>query len=867
MAALILPIEAILPHAARPFGVKARTLSALARGGFPVPAAFALSSEAAWRHYRQVLPDALQPEQLFTRRMVDPEQLQRACQCILSGPLELETVDALAGATRGLGGLSSPGLAVRASSTAHNADTVSASRLHTATLDVHTVRGLHDAVRGAWAAMFRPEVFGHAGRLWREGGGAPGVVVQAIVPAQVSGSLFTAHPLTADPDEMLLNAFEGPGGDRDDGDLSPDTYRIDKATGFLRDRVLSSGSRRALATLDARGRQVLDEHMLGRLIELGVAVQAHLGAPRRIGWAVDGDRLYVLDARELFIDAGHPTRIAQPRRRSRPQRRQEVDTVWSNAFLGELVPDVASPLTWSLLRDFGHHGLREAFETLGCRSPGRSELIANYRGRGYVNLSEFLQLASRVPGLRAGVELRGGGPGEQERLLRSVAAQGDLRAQLALPRALSRFASQQLTLSAEVGRFVSTFRAETERMGGVDVRVLPGAALDDTLSDAHRLLDRTAELTLRAHAGLLACVTPMRVALRSALGEQAADALWPALLSTGEPWQHAELVRDVARVGDALRRDVAARDALLAGRAQRPEQLPPGPARATFVGLLQRIGHRAPHGAELAHPRFSEDPQLLLRALSLQLASPLQDPLARCAARARACREQALGTLQRVPLGRRLWVQQLQALARRYVGLRQRMLACLAEALGFFRLVAVDASRRMQIREPACGEGGALLLTLPELHDALRGDLDTLSPLIAMRRAQLARERALPAPPDSFVGYPRPVPEPSEPLLSGMPASLGQVEASVRVVAGPDDLAAIEPGEVLVMVSVDAGWAPLLTTAAALITERGSPLSTASFTARDLGLPSVVQVRGACTRLRSGQTARVDGELGTVQLI
>jgi pyruvate,water dikinase len=53
---------------------------------------------------------------------------------------------------------------------------------------------------------------------------------------------------------------------------------------------------------------------------------------------------------------------------------------------------------------------------------------------------------------------------------------------------------------------------------------------------------------------------------------------------------------------------------------------------------------------------------------------------------------------------------------------------------------------------------------------------------------------------------------------------------------------------------------------AALVTERGGPLSHAAIVARELGLPTVVGVRGALDAARRAGRARVDGAAGTVVL-
>ena len=85
----------------------------------------------------------------------------------------------------------------------------------------------------------------------------------------------------------------------------------------------------------------------------------------------------------------------------------------------------------------------------------------------------------------------------------------------------------------------------------------------------------------------------------------------------------------------------------------------------------------------------------------------------------------------------------------------------------------------------------------------------------------------------------------------------------MRVVFDPAD-AALHPGEVLVVPSTDPGWTPLFLTAGALVMEMGGSNSHGAVVAREYGIPAVVGVAAATTRLRTGQVVRVDGAAGTV---
>jgi phosphoenolpyruvate synthase/pyruvate phosphate dikinase len=102
--------------------------------------------------------------------------------------------------------------------------------------------------------------------------------------------------------------------------------------------------------------------------------------------------------------------------------------------------------------------------------------------------------------------------------------------------------------------------------------------------------------------------------------------------------------------------------------------------------------------------------------------------------------------------------------------------------------------------------------------------------------------------------------------LSGVGASAGVVEGPVRVVTEPDcdDL---ESGEILVAPYTDPAWAAIMFVSAGLIVDIGGPLSHAAVVARELGIPCVMGISDATTRLRTGDICRVDGHAGTVEVL
>ena len=102
--------------------------------------------------------------------------------------------------------------------------------------------------------------------------------------------------------------------------------------------------------------------------------------------------------------------------------------------------------------------------------------------------------------------------------------------------------------------------------------------------------------------------------------------------------------------------------------------------------------------------------------------------------------------------------------------------------------------------------------------------------------------------------------------LTGSGVSPGVVEGTVRVVLDPRG-AQLAPGEILVCPGTDPAWTPLFLAAGGLVMEVGGLMTHGSVVAREYGIPAVVGVRDATTRLRTGQRIQVDGSAGKVIIL
>ena len=102
--------------------------------------------------------------------------------------------------------------------------------------------------------------------------------------------------------------------------------------------------------------------------------------------------------------------------------------------------------------------------------------------------------------------------------------------------------------------------------------------------------------------------------------------------------------------------------------------------------------------------------------------------------------------------------------------------------------------------------------------------------------------------------------------LRGVPCSAGRVRGVARVIRVASAGERID-GEILVAPVTDPGWMFLMLAAKGLIVERGSVLSHTAIIGRELGIPTIVAVKGATGRIETGDEIEMDGSTGEIRIV
>lgn len=871
-------------------GGKGANLARLVTAHFPVPPGFVVTTPAYQAFVAENgLAEAVQSA-LRELSPTDPAALEAASSTIRSqfeqGTMPEPIRAALHEAYAALG---SPPVAVRSSATAEDLPEMSFAGQQDTFLNVRDEAALMAAVVRCWSSLWTARAIGYRARNHiPHDEVALAVVVQEMVPSKASGVLFTANPLTGKRDESAVDATLGLGEALVSGLVEPDHYLVDAASGRIVIRTLGS---KAVATReqagggvvtvaeDAAARQAIPDEAILALARLGNDVATLFGSPQDIEWGWANGKLSLLQSRPITSLYPIPERAtAHP----------PTILVSFGAIQGMLDP--MTPL--------GQESIAGVFAGIGAAfgfgSTRQSQMVIHEAGeRLWVNISTLLRnrilrrvirrgLPSIEPSVAQVLE-----PLWDEPLLAPTTGRPSLEtARRLAPMVTTMLGNFLISLlrpdasRKQAQRGLDKLVAEAERRGQ------QASNLNDWLNLYDFVMAHTFPIVVplimpRVLAGMLPLALVNRLAEALPDGNRLVLGVLRGLphnVTTEmdlQLWETARTIKgdptSATSLAEAEASNLAA--AYLAGT------LPPVAQRAV-ASFLNRYGMRGLAEIDMGRPRWREEPTAVFQTLKsyLRIDEPEQAPDAVFSRGEAAAAEDIESLAQAMEPGPR---GGLKAALVRAATHRTRALAGLRESPKFLiiRLFGIVRAGLLAQGQALVAQGrltqpdDLFFLRVEELRALAMGSQREWKPLIAERRQRYARELERRQVPRLLFGdgqsFYEGVTAPEgleEGVIVGSPVSPGVAEGVVRVVFDPTQTALL-PGEILVCPGTDPAWTPLFLAAGGLVMEVGGLMTHGSVVAREYGIPAVVGVHEATTRLRTGQRVRVDGSAGRVVVL
>lgn len=878
-------------------GGKACNLFALTDAGFAVPRWAVLGTEA----FRAVIAAA--GVQLSGAPLTLLERLKEAARAEQVVAQSTVPPEIRADIQAALDHVGNGRVAVRSSGKQEDGAANSFAGLFDTILNVTGIDAAEEAVRRCWASAFsqRATQYRHMRGLGF-GDVELAVIVQRLVQPSSSGVMFTADPVTGAMDRIVINGVLGLGEGLVSGAVDSDAVLVDKATGRVVERSLGGQQQMLVADdaggvltvavpADRRAQCSIEPALTATLAGLGTRLEQHFGSPQDIEWAFDGSQIWILQSRPI-------TTIGRESRCPDEHLGEEVEAgqlrIWDNSNIIESYSGVTSPLTFTTARALYADVYRAYARSLNV-APAQLEqmeswlpvMLGQFNGHVYYNLLHWYRMVGIAPGysLNRRVLEVALGVGEP---LDTVTAQ-TLRP-FTFGNPATRWWHRAKTTATYIQRFRridplvedfdTAFHDFITRHGLTDVSGLDGPQAQRMFRRIH---DEVADIwgpmmvldaILLTSVGLLAAMT-------KAFLPHAPEWFGFAVVNPGADVVSLEPARALADIAAFAHRhpdlwafiesaDPATAYLQLIEYAD-GDNGPWHELHRKVTDYIDRFGYRCLDELKLEAPDLRQDPSGIFHML--RMASPDE---------AERPGDAAQDYLDNHLFGpRRMLFDGLRAKIQRAATHRERLRFARTQGFGILKsLVAVMA--RDLVRRGVIENGAdVFLLRREELFGLYDGSTAPATAREAIDRRRTLQEgyRKLKAPARfSTTGSAY---TPAEltmagwrhagdvtraavgTVLTGTPSSPGVVTGRAVVVEKPEDFSS----GVLVAYRTDPGWVAALPFASALLIERASPLTHVAIIARELGVPTVVQIDGLTDAVRTGMTVTVDGASGSIVVL
>ncbi len=865
-------------------GPKATSIIRLSRLGFAAPAGFCITGTAFREHLEQNNLTARIKSDLDKLTKTGPgfktEILSSLRQAIINVPLIPEIQQEIEKHYRTL---NADRVAVRSSCIAEDLPGHSFAGQYDTYLGIANLKDCIEAVKKCWASLWTLRAY-----EYRERNGFDhlkinmAVIVQSLIPADTSGVVFTADPVTGRRASIVIEACFGLGEALVSGKVTPDRFVVDKKKLKLLSSTISN--KKIEGVLDADGTvkenallneksnsSSLDKKQIKQLTKLAKKIEAEFGCPQDIEWAICKKEIYLLQSRPI---------TALP-----PEKSWEDRQIWCNNPAKEVIPDVVTPATSSVIERMLDDFIGPVFRSL-CMDRGNHPIYGLVAGRLYFNANIWGAVFRDIPGAKSldFMSMTGSHKGLQQVVERlQTASDEDLpnlkfrrfRFFLKIPLIIIR----ALRSTPERGRRILT---------KVEARNEEWARLDVTILSTEQIIIHIQELIVD-FSGLLGHVLYLFSVLAALPVLDMVCTRWfsDSSINTGELLAGLGDMADAVAGLDLWRLAVAAdasaevKDLILSNDdwGEIESTLSQNDSGREFLKnwskFMARHGHHCRGEIELYNQRWFEKPDYILKLVRSYInqigkIDPVQNHTEH--AQQRCQLEQQCHRQLGNPIKRMIFNHLLIRFQKGSV-FRENVKSEVIKLLTTMRKMLIELGKRLSEKGVLENQDDIFFLQLEEIAPVTQGKADfDIHQVVTARRAQYDKNSLI-TPPDAVFGKFDPenftpdIWDEQMELLNGLAVSLGVATGKARVILRADTEEQLLAGEILVAPFTDPGWTPYFVTAAAIVMDQGGVISHGSIVAREYGIPAVVNVEIGTKTIKTGQTIQVDGNSGVVKIL
>lgn len=847
-------------------GSKAANLCRMSREGLPVPPGAVLAPEA-FDAFLEAHKASLGPQLAeFQQAGSSEKQMLVVGKAIFDEIRSLSVPETILGPAdtyrEQLAAEGFEGIAVRSSGNMEDTADASFAGQYETVLNVKSRAQLEKALLECWASAFNERVLTYCLRKELDPNKIRlSVILQAMVPAETAGVLFSVDPMKGRDTVMVIEAVQGLGEALVQGTVTPDTFHYDwyqekliHANYGEQDRGLFPKPDGEIEWKLVTGRSLAkNDPSFLNLVDLSLKAQVQYGYPVDLEWAIFQGKVFLLQARPI-------TSI-----------RFEVDQDWTNADFkdGGISSTIATPYMWSLYR--------EVFSTTMPHFLKQVHIYPDYEpsswatwflGYPYWNLAAVKNGAKKIPGFierkfdeDLGIEPDYSDEGHVTRFTPASLFRG-IKILLATERSIKKREAVSKGIIDDYSQLFNNYK-NGDWVVAKDKEFL--TLLTKAWKEHYIRLECTYFYTIYDNSN---ATTFYHEALEK-YNKKAKEKVQPLKLIGGlEQLSHMRPVYALWELRSRILQNTEAAQfyqqeptASIVSKYQANQSFP---FSDELKAYLEQFPHHSLRELDILVPHWEEDPTQVIESLK-SLLSQSEDHTPAL----QNSRQHKLYQAERAKIKSKSLLKKLET-HRKMLWWREEMRDQSTRMYYWLRKLGLEAGRRLVKKGVLEQVEDFFFLEYEEALSLFAGkDQEKWVKQIQKNRIYYQSFRNWEKPNEIWAGERREVVAESEGahLLRGIGCSSGNKEAVISVVEDIFHVDELVEGTILVTKFTDPAWTPVFARISGLITETGGMLSHGAVVSREYGIPAVLAVKGATTRLKSGMKVEINGDQGVIKII
>ncbi len=822
-------------------GAKAARLSKMVLNGFPVPKAFVLTV-AAFENYCE--HNKIKPDSKL-------HSYKERSQHILNGSFPKTLSVAIEDHVRKM---DVDLLAVRSSSVSEDGHQHSMAGQYHTFLNV-SKQDIAQKIKACWAGVFNSSVIAYSKKNHLQIGSNMGVIIQQQVEPVCSGVLFTLDPQIKSTDHFVIEWVEGLGEKLVSGSVTPQRIHVNR------------NSLQIYGDTDLKL-----EPFLKRMIDYAIMAEEDFNCPIDMEWCVDSD-LHILQARPV-------TALIKP-----------DSTIWTNVNMAENFPQPLSPFTWSIVDRFYTAYMTNILRMFGWSDkdlkslkPIVNNLTGIQDGRIYYNLTNWYEVLYFSPigkylktfldnyiGQKVPVNFSSKHRGEQGPI--------NWKNPLKHLQFWSKLLYIHITSKKHLNEFETQFHIHRKKWRKTPYEEQGLTELIENIEriyvefvDKYYYNQGIADISVLIFPGILTQIIRKWFHEYKSNSDAAIVQLFQGLdIKSTEP------VKIISEVADQVESIDRLQQLLISKNYTELEQNLGEDTKIHLQRFMSHFGARCYNECMIVSPTFEERHDLFWSLVEkYQLASNLREKT-KVLGKSKNQKPFNQKMENKLSFFKRVVFRTILKNSHKAIGLREQGRLIRSLLFGEIRLITLEIGQHLKNKEYLKKRDDIFCLQLEEIKQIAYGKFqfpETIPELINQRE-QAFKKCQDQNPPELFISesgnYSKHrndyIAGLNTSALKGTGVSAGTVTATARIILDPITDERLKPGDILVTRSTDPGWTPLFVIAGGLVLERGGLLSHGAIVSREFSIPAVVGIENATQRIKDGDTIKVNGMSGEIEII